>query len=255
MPTHRLGFLFLALIFCASALIAQEVPPRDARAVALLTQSVAAMGGTPPADSVATGRITIEAGSATRVGRVKMLTKGLSETAEFVDAPDLGWNLGSSASLAREKRGGVATTHSLEFGVTTVAENFPLVLLSRILGAQDSAFLYVGLEDVNAVRTHHIRFWKVFSKPEVKHLEEFSSVDIWIGSTSGLPTKLSYVRREAKGDVGFPVEVHYGDFREVEGYLYPHSIKKTLNGTPWATIDVERVRTNVGLTDADLSVQ
>src|SRR5215472_8562827 len=57
---------------------------RDPQAVAAVTQSISVMGRVPPADSAATGTVTITAGSLTETGTVRILTRGADQTSEEI---------------------------------------------------------------------------------------------------------------------------------------------------------------------------
>src|SRR2546429_7725110 len=61
----------------------QSSPQRDPQAVALLQASVASMG-ILPADSVATGTLTISAGSSIETGKIRILTRGTDQTSEEI---------------------------------------------------------------------------------------------------------------------------------------------------------------------------
>jgi hypothetical protein len=52
-----------------------------------------------------------------------------------------------------------------------------------------------------------------------------------------------------------PIEVFFSDYRNVGGVLYPFSIRKSLNGTPWTTIAIAQVQVNTGLKASDFVLQ
>ena len=94
------------------------------------------------------------------------------------------------------------------------------------------------------------------STPRLRHLAGFSVKELWIDASSRLPRKLAYERRAASGAAPrIPVAVFFSDYRNVGGVLYPFRIEKSLNGTPWATITIQNVAFNTGLTDADFPVE
>lgn len=245
-PLLFFGFLFSNLV------AAQEPPPRDLRAVAALRQSFLAMGGSVPADSAATGRVTLVEGSKTETGKFRVLTRGANQTAEVIDTSEVTETAVYSGGNAGSKEGTTVKPLQLELAVTSQSGVFPLVVVAEALSDSSFAFEYVGLEDLDGSAAHHIRFWRVFVDPAVKHLEEFSSKDLWIDGTTALPRKLAFVRRAAAGATpGILTEVTYSDFRNLGGVLYPFQAQKSLNGTPWATITIDSVALNTGLTDRD----
>ena len=248
------AFTFFAA--CPVAL-SQSPPPRDPRALVLLQQSLAAMGGVVPADSVATGTVTITAGSKTDTGTIRILTRGLSQSVEEFDLPDGKWSDIFSGGLGAHKAADKLEEQSLEWACSAQSASFPLVLISSFLNNPDSAFEYVGLEESGGAKLHHIRITNTFaSNAKLKHLSEFSIRDLWLDAASGLPRRLSYERRAAGGaEPRIPMEVRYSDFRTVAGILYPFRIEKDFNGTPWATIKVSSVTFSTSLTDLVFAVR
>ncbi len=197
------------------------------------------------------------AGSKTETGSFRILTRGVSQTAEEIVTPDGTRAVVYSREQAREAEGNSAKPLQLELVVTSQSACFPLPLLAAALNHPDTAFEYLGQETLDALAVHHIRFWNTFSSnAKLRHLAEFSVKDLWIDAATGLPRKLSFDRRAAGGaEPRIPVEVFFSDYRRVSGVLYPFRIEKHFNGTPWATITIEDVQLNVGLTDAAFSVE
>jgi len=263
MRAARLRFL-LALVFLVPILAAgqdppqagQGPPPSDARAVAVLQQSVLAMGRTAPADSLATGRITIVAGAKTESGTIRILSRALDQSAEEIQTTEGNRTLAYSRKAASRRAGTATKPLPLELAVSSHSVNFPLGLLAEALNDPTSAFEYVGLEAIDGLLAHHIRLWKTYSNTKLQHLSEFSTKDIWIDAASFLPRKLSYVQRAGRGaEVAVAVDVAFAEYRNTRGALYPFQIRKSLNGTLWATITIDSVAVNVGLTDRDFPVR
>ena len=224
--------------------------------LALLQQAVAALGGSAPSDSTANGTITTVAGTQTENGTLVVLTRGTGQTSE-----QIGTRSGSTEVYSQGQAslivGANLTALPLERAVTSQCPDFPLPLLAGALNNPDTAYKYVGLETLNSVSAHHIQFWNSFtSTAKLQSLANFSVRDIWIDPVSGLPQKLSYTRRDAGGAApGITVDVFLSNYQNLGGVLYPFSIQKRLNGTPWATITIQSVTFNTGLTDADFPVR
>lgn len=250
-PPFLLSALFAALV-CQPA-SAQELLPRDPRALAVLQQSILAMGGAVPADSVASGSVRIVEGSSTETGTIRILTRGTKQTLEDVQTTGSRRMVTYTSGVASEGDARSSKLVSLELAVTSQSACFPLPLLMGILDDQSMAYEYMGTDQVNRVTAHRIRFWKSFaSNPKLQHLAGFSVKEIWIDATSGLPHKLAYERRAGRGaQPGIPVEITYSEYRNVSGVLYPLQIHKSLNGTPWVTITIDSVSLNTGLSDSD----
>jgi hypothetical protein len=249
-------------VFAPFSLFAQQSTPsatppqRDPQAVSVLQQSFAAMGGALPADSVATGTISLVEGSSTPQGTISISTRGIDQSLEDITLPNDHRIVVYSRLAAAETRAGKTKVTSLELALSSQTPDFPLPLVAWALNSPDAAVSYVGLEQVNGESFHHIRVWNAFaSNPVLQSRAEFSMRDIWIDATRFLPRKMSYLRRLAAGAIPrIPVEVSYTDYQQVSGILYPFQIQKNFNGTPWATIVITGVKLNTGLSDSDFPV-
>jgi outer membrane lipoprotein-sorting protein len=254
MRGHWLGFLFAisALVGLAAA---QSVPSNSPQALTVLRQAVTAMGGSAPGDSTASGTITITAGSLTENGTIVVLTRGGDQTFEQILTAEAGTVVYSQGS-ASQVQGAIVTQLPMELVVTAQCPDFPLPLLVSVLNGPNSAYKYVGLETLNGVSVHHIQFWNSFaSTPQLSVLAGFSRRDIWVDATSGLPLRISYIDHPAQGAVAATsVDVTFSNYTTFGGVLYPTTIQKSLNGTPWATITITSVVFNTGLTDANFPV-
>jgi hypothetical protein len=255
--------LLVVLSVLPVGLIAQQAnqtvtpPTRDPQAIAILQHAVAAMAITVPADSSATGTVTVVEGSTTQTGSIHILTRGTSQTAETITLPDSQRAVVYSNGDAIETSGGQSANPPLQLIVTDQCADFPLPLVLSALNNSDEAFQYVGSETLNGILVQHVRVWNSFaSKPLLSGLAPFSTRDIWLDPTSGLPLKLTYSRRAGGGAVpAFPVEIFFSNYTKVNGVLYPFGIKKSYNGTPWQVITVQSVSFNTGLTDARFAVE
>lgn len=253
----------LSLAVCISFVIPvaaqQPAAPaqRDPQAVALVQQSVAATASTVPADSSATGTVTVVEGSTTQSGSIQVLTLGLGQTSETLTLGSAQRAMVYSNGDAKETVGSQATIPTLEVAITDQCPDFPLPLLLSALNSPDFAFRYVGKETLDSVAAQHIQIWNTFSSnSQLKHLASFSLRDLWFDATSGLPLKISYTRRAEDGATRpVPVEISFANFTKVNGVLYPFLIHKSLNGTPWQTISIENVSFNTGLTASQFQVE
>jgi hypothetical protein len=257
---RALGFLLCTLFFAAPPLLAQATAPtaakRDAQAIAILQQSLAAMGGVPN-DVQASGSVTITAGSKTDVGTIRVVARGVDQTREEIGTAD-----GLKAEVFSGRRGAskvgdTQTEKSLEWASSAQSTVFPAMLISAAVANPDSAFEYLGLEDVAGTQAHHLRFSNTYaSNAELQVLMAFSTKDIWVGATSSLPVKLSYERREGSGPVPrIRVEVTYGDYRNASGFLFPFAIERAVNGVPRESIRIQSVQVNLGPADAEFKIR
>jgi hypothetical protein len=253
------GFLLLGVSFAAAPLFPQTAPPTtasDPQALAILQQAVIAMGKAVPSDSTASGTITTVAGSLKEEGTIVILTRGTDETSEQIETTH-GSTVIYSKGRASATIGSVNTLLPMERAVTSQCPDFPLPFLAGALNNPDTAYKYVGLETLNGATVQHVQFWNSFTSiPKLQPLAHFSVKDVWIDAGSGLPLKVSYVRHDAGGSTpGIAMEASYSDYRNLGGVLYPFSIQQSFNGTPWATIAIQSVTMNTGLTDSNFPVQ
>jgi hypothetical protein len=224
---------------------------RDPQALALLQASATAMGNVVPSDSTATGTITTQAGTLTENGTITILTRGTNQTSEQIQTPH--------ASILIYSQGEASNGAPLsgQQAMTSQSSFFPLPLIGGALNNSDWGFKYIGLETVNGVGAHHIQCWNSFaSNPAGQTLSAFTTRDIWIDATSYLPLRISYVQRAAGGSAPrIAVDVFLANYQNVGGIAYPFSIQKSFNGTPSATITIQQVVFNTGLSDSNFPVQ
>jgi hypothetical protein len=152
--------------------------------------------------------------------------------------------------------GATTSVLPMELTLTSQAPDFPQPLLSAILNDPDTSSQYIGLEASNGQSLQHVRTWDSFaSQPGLQTLSSFTTRDIWIDATTALVQRISYSSRPAQGPVGVSVDVFFSNYQSASGVSYPYTIQKSLNGTPWATITIQSVSFNTGLTDASFSIQ
>jgi hypothetical protein len=253
------------LLFCFGLILqaaaaqtqtATTTPTQDPQAIAVLQQSVVAMGTTAPSDSTATGAITTVAGSLTENGTITILTLGTNQTSEQIQTPH-GSRIVYSQGQASQVIGMTPSPLTFELALSSQCPDFPLPLLLASLNNPDTAYKYIGLETLSGASAHHIQFWNSYaSTPGLQSLSGFTVRDIWLDAVSYLPQRFSYVQRAAGGsEPGIEVDVFYSNYRNVNGVLYPFSILKSFNGTPSATITIENVVFNTGLSSSNFPVQ
>ena len=253
-------FAFLALFALiaqfASAQQTATTVQRDPQALSALQQSIAAMGNTAPSDSTATGTITTVAGSLTETGSIVILTRGTDQTSEQIQTPS-GFTRVYSQGYATLNSGGTTSKLPMESVVTTQCTYFPLPFLAGAIANPDVALKYVGLEALNGGSTQHIRLRNTFASiPDLQAIANLSLTDVWLSATSGLPQKVSFTHHASGGSSpGVRVDVFLSNYKNVSGILYPFSLQVSLNGTTWATVSIQNVTLNSGLTDGSFSVQ
>jgi hypothetical protein len=257
MLTSLLALLTTFLLYPQASAGAQSAEISDPQALTALRSAWVAMGGLVPNDSTAQGTISITAGTRTESGTYTLLTRGTTQSSEQIAATytnqTLIYSNGGSALTVNQ------TTQSLSMEASQSSQSavFTLPLLAQLLSTPGIIVQLVGMETVNGASCEHFRTWNSFSShPKVQFLSDFTTKDFWIDSASGLVKRLSYKIREAGGDAPITImDVYYDDYRSVSGVLYPFLIHKSWNGTPWATITIQTVEFNTGLTDSNFPIQ
>jgi hypothetical protein len=257
---RSLTVAFLVFLFAlpASLLAQQSVqtpapPPRDQQAVAVLQQCFAAMGGALPADSVATGTVTIIEGSRTEEGTLRVATRGSDQSVEDITTPNDHRVVVYSRLSAAQTSDGATKLLSFAASATSHSPDSPLPLIAWALSSPDAAMSYVGLESADGQAFHHIRLWNTLASiPQLQPFVEFTVKDLWIPTSTGLPLKLAYEKREGGGSSPrIRMEISYSDYQPFGGVLYPTQIQKKFNGMVWTTIHISNVTLNTGLKDTD----
>lgn len=247
--------LLPSILFSVS--VAAQPPQRDPQAIAVLSHALAAMGGTVPADSVATGTVEVTAGSRRETGTVRILTRSVDQTAEFSVISSQRLGLVYSRGRAAEVRGSSVRPIQRELAVRSEGHSFPLVVIARSLNDPTVALQYVGLESIEGAAAHHLRTWRTFpGNPRLAHLGELSRRDLWIDAAGGNLRKLQFDRRASRAFPPGPgVEILFSDYRRVNGLLYPFLIQQSINAEPAATITIQSVAFATGLSDADFPLR
>jgi hypothetical protein len=251
-----LGFLLaFAPSFSPCSRAQTATPTRDAQAVTVLQKSIAVMG-TLPSDSTATGSVTLIAGGQSLQGTIQLLTRGTNQTSVTVQAGSSNWSVIYSNGQANRIQAGTSTSLPLEAAMSSQSSYFPLPLLSALLSNSDYSITYIGAETLSGSAVTHIQAQNTFtSNPGFQSISGYTTADIWINSTTFLPQQISFLRCSAGGAAPkILVAVSFANYQALGGTLYPYQIKEALNGTPWATVTIQSVALNTGLTDANFPV-
>lgn len=265
---HRKSFspwlLLLALGSLCSGVPAQSVSaPADgisaisqaATPTATLVSVIQKMGGSSPKDSLATANVTITAGSTTETGTMRIVTSGTTQTLEEINVPSdrqrSVFSEGKGLKLSKNKIGGMTFEESL----SAQSALYILPWLSAQVSDPDSVIENLGIDNRDDKGMNHLRISRAFAaNKQLQQYSKFTTRDIWLDPTSGLPSRISYERRRASGAVpAIAVSVEYADYRRVGGFLYPFSIRKFVNGTLWADIRVQTVVFDTNIPDSTFS--
>lgn len=234
-----------------------QPPVRDAQALAALQQAITAMGGTAPTDSVAKGSITLTAGSRMESGTFTLLTRGFQQSSEQIAATFTNQAIVYSNGLAARVDAQVSQSLPWESSVSSQSAIFPLPFLVNALSDANLNCRNFGVETTASSSFLHVQFWHGFANvPKLQFLASSTVVDAWLDPVTYLPKRISYQRRDAGGDAPvLRIDVFFSDYKNFGGILYPMSVQESLNGTPWASITLQSIALNTGLSDSSFPVE
>jgi len=228
---------------------------RDPQALVVLQQSLLKMGS--PKDVSATGSVVTTEGSATRNGNVRIRIRGQSQTSEEFQFSDGSVTVTYSKGRAISRTS--ATPRKLNGPDTLASQSaiFPAPVLASMISNLDVAIENLGIETLDGSQTYHFVLTDTFrSLPDSQNFSRLTRREVWVDSSSGLVTQISWRRYSGIGpaDYSIPFVARYADYILENGVFFPHHIDISLNGTPWASIQIGSVAVNTGLTDADFQV-
>jgi hypothetical protein len=235
---------------------ATAILQRDAQAATLLRQAIATMGASLPADSTATGNVTIIAGSETSGGTVRILTRGTNQTSIQFQTTSANYSVIYSNGQANRVDDAGTTVLPLELAASSQCLYFPLPFLSGLLNNPDVSLSYIGQDSFDSSQANHIRVQNTYaSSPSMQFLSDFTSADIWLDASTALPVRISVTRRNGGGSSPkIPISFAYSNYKTVAGVQYPYTIQEFLTETLWATTSIQSVTFNTGLPDASFAL-
>ncbi len=218
MRVARLVLSFLFILTSSPGPNAQQsvnVVQRDPQAVVLLQGSVRAMGESVPTDSVATGNVTIVAGSRTSTGTIRILTRGTDQTSEQITVPQSNYTLTYSRGVAEETNNSAITGLAIERAVNSQSVCFPLPFLAAALSNSDESIQYVALETLGQQSLQHVRIQNTFaSQPNFQQFADFAKFDVWLDANTSLPQRISFIRRDGGGAAPrIPLDANFSSYK------------------------------------------
>ncbi len=252
-----LSAFFVLLLPGSVPLKAQMATQATTAPPAVLTDTLARFGATPPGDSIANAQVDITAGSTHESGTLRLLTRGYQGTAEEWTLPSGNRREVFTENFIALRADDRKHEHSFEQSLTAQSALFPLPWIAAKLADKDLQVNSLGMESIENVSCRHLRLSRAWqSDKALRAYARFTETDLWLDSNTGLPAKLSFERRKGWGAVpAIPISIEYSDYRMVDGIQYPFHIKQYVNGTLWADIHVQNVRFNAGVAASEFSTQ
>jgi hypothetical protein len=247
-------FRQLCLTLCASLSLfstafGATTATRDAQAIAVISQTLAALGLTaaPTLETVAQGSFT------DRTGAV------FSLTIETAGTDRLRENLGSNHSFVTNGGSGFTidqgVRHTLPFWATKYRrpEHLPsLSALSDYLNL-NLQLQYIGQESVNGSSAHHIRLSMVPTDSTPAAVEDLiSEFHVWIDATSFLVVKTRgfYFSPETLQN-RTPVETYFANYQQQGSAMIPFHITSYIYGQQDSDIVITSINLSASIPDPD----
>jgi hypothetical protein len=255
------AILSLLSVFPASLLAQQgiqtpPIPARDPQAMAVLRQTLAALGAQSVAsiqDTVIHAATTPAPNSAGEPGTVTITTKGVRliridgaggtknsstifNAGREMRSSDNGW-LAAPAANANHKR----------------IEHLPALMLAYEIARGDLSAAYVGEETIAARSVHHIRLARASQRGDAMdaRLTAITELDVFVDAQTFLIAKIAFPHAsEIDWRITFPVEIYYDQYQVVSGIAVPHRQRYFFNGRPVSELQITSVAINQGTPDS-----
>lgn len=241
-------------------LLTREVPAapalksaqKDATAINILNQAIAAAGGVAQlkaiSDYTATGSVTYYQGTPAQ-GSVTLRGRGAGYFRRDTTLPTgpRSWTMVGRAASQRDERGRVRTIRS-QSPMSTSAFVIPSQQLVTALNWPQLRVLYQGLSTVDGRSVHDVRIQRVplvdvkMDSPHIK----YTTIDFFIDAS----TFQVVMTQEAVAN-GIFHQIRYSGYSVVNGVAVPFSIQENLAGQEDCLIQLTQISTNSGLSDSD----
>jgi hypothetical protein len=236
---------------------APTAPIRDLQAMAVLQATLAAMGGQgAPAiqDTVVQATVTPPADMPGAPGTLTITTKGTGMIR--TDGSGGGKTASTIFNNGRELRStgqGWATAHAANANHKRI-EHLPVLMIFQEIARGEISATYVGQETLDGRSVHHISIARVSSigNPEIDQtMTRNSQLEVFVDAQTNLVTKVSYLHiSETDWRMGLPMEIYYGDYRNVGGIAVPFHQRHFYAGRPIGEMQITFVAVNQGTPDS-----
>jgi hypothetical protein len=247
----------LSLALFSMGITAQNAPS-DSAAVALAQRSMAALAGRSSVDDVTLqAEVHSTIGADPESGTGTFRAKGLSQSrVDLSFGGDTQSDTRNMADGARQKNGAAAKAHAGHNCMTDAAWFFPALSSLTQSGNPSFVFKYIGEEEYASVNTLHIRVSQIFPQDKSGVLERLSAMDFYLDAASSLPVAITFQTHPDNDlNVNIITEVHFSDYRTVNGILIPFSFQQMLNGRVILEATVTSAEVNASLPDSHFTLQ
>ena len=259
-PLRPVCAVILSFVVTLSPVIAQQSTTAVQPSTLLQQSLTAQVGNTSISDVTLTGTARRIAGSDDESGTVAL--KALSGGTNRID---LSLSSGPRSEIRSISTSGPSGSWSGPDGVAhamayhnVVTDNglLPLFTISSILSNANSVLTLIGPETRNGQSVIH--FTAVQQFPSLTGdgaalLQHLSKMDIYLDATTNLPASIIYnIHPDNNALLDIPVELHFSDYRAVNGVQVPFHIQKFLNNSLLLDLQFQTAALNTGLTAAQV---
>jgi hypothetical protein len=136
---------------------------------------------------------------------------------------------------------------------------FPALLLKRALLSPHQSLTYVGEETRSDRPVLHLSVSQQFpglNSEAAAMLQRLSQMDLFLDPSSHLPIALVFnVHPDNNLLLNIPVEIHFSDYRTVNGIQIPFHVEKFLNNSLLLDLQFQNVALNTGLSSSQVGAQ
>jgi len=252
-----------SFILAMQPALSQQVASPSVSASTFVQQSLAAqVGNTQVSDATLTGTARRIAGSDDESGTVtlKVLSSGATRLDfNFPSGPRSEFRLPDPLTPTGGWSGPDGVSHAIAFhNLVNDWGWFPLFSLA-LARAQNSVVSLVGTEIRNGQSVIHLAASSGFpslSAESSSLLTHLSQIDIFLDATTSLPASIGYnIHPDNNALVDIPIELHFSDYRLVNGAQIPFHIQKSINNSLSLDVQFQTAALNTGLTASQLGAQ
>lgn len=253
------------LLFCLATVgqssSLQSTALSDSQAIVLAKEAVVALSGTSVMnDLTVTGTAAWIMGSTHETGSIVLKSRGEKES-----RVELNFGASSRIEIRNDSQvpagrwiGADSVSHSLAFHncFTPPAWFSPVSTLTSVLGT-NGVISYLGQEILQGAALDHLR---AYHSPSISDPEGLSRrltiLDIYLDSSSHLPSAINFnIHPDSDAETDIPVEVRFGDYRNINGINIPFKIQRLWQGVLNLDVSVNTAAVNSGLLEGDFSLQ
>ena len=233
-----------------------STPTTQSQAATLLSQSAAAL----------TGRLALQ--DVTITGSAERIAGGDDDTGSVTyraiagsSRLDLSFASGTASEVRTTTASGVTgswigsdgASHPMAgHNVMTDVGWFPAFTVKGILSSANSMLSYIGLETRGNSSLIHVTSWQQIPSVSVDAAaltQHLSQMDLYLDPATFLPSIVAYnIHPDDNALVDIPIEIHFSDYRSVNGILVPFHVQKFLNNGLYLDFTFQNAVINSGLT-------